>query len=167
MRTESNQRTAGAAFDERLRAAGAHRRLAPDPGYGGRPPVLLGTFIRRASSSQSPLYSGCPSVGIRHAAPLLLLSPPNPLRWALAGPPIKCPRCTGTAYSGITVAAGQLPGGDHRRTKQVGRHQAVCVRIQEPSNSDGKRPQWAENRRAHAQNLGRRNIPEVRRDTPP
>ena len=80
------------------------------------------------SSSQSALYSGRPSVGIRHVAPLLLLSPPNPLRWALAGPPIKCPRCTGTAYSGITVAAGQLPGGDHRRTKQVGRHQAVCNR---------------------------------------
>ena len=27
-------------------------------------------------------------MGIRHAAPLLLLSPPNPLRWALAGAPI-------------------------------------------------------------------------------
>ena len=156
MRTESNQRTAGAAFDERLRAAGAHRRLAPDPGYGGRPPVLLGTFIRRASSSQSPLYSGCPSVGIRHAAPLLLLSPPNPLRWALAGPPIKCPRCTGTAYSGITVAAGQLPGGDHRRTKQVGRHQAVCVRIQEPLNLDGNRPPWAESRTETSLDFARR-----------
>ena len=30
----------GAAFDERLRAAGAHRRLAPKPPfYGGRPPA--------------------------------------------------------------------------------------------------------------------------------
>ena len=65
-------------------------------------------------------------MGIRHAAPLLLLSPPNPLRWALAGTPIKCLRCTDTAYLGKTVAAGPP---DHRRTKQVGRHQAVCVRI--------------------------------------
>ena len=40
-RTESNQRCAGAAFDERLRAAGAHRRLAPDPAYEGRPPENL------------------------------------------------------------------------------------------------------------------------------
>ena len=67
----------GAAFDERLRAAGAHRRLAPKPPfYGGR------------SSSQSPLCSGHPSMGIHHVASLLLLSPPNPLRWALAGTPI-------------------------------------------------------------------------------
>ena len=41
------------------------------------------------SSSQSPLYSGRPSMGIRHTAPLLLLSPPNPLRWASAGTPIR------------------------------------------------------------------------------
>ena len=41
-----------------------------------------------SSSSQSPLYSGRPSVGIRHVASLPLLSPPNPLRWALAGAPI-------------------------------------------------------------------------------
>ncbi len=27
-------------------------------------------------------------MGIRHVASLLLLSPPNPLRWALAGTPI-------------------------------------------------------------------------------
>ena len=89
--------------------------------YGGRPPAFLGNFSRRAkpsrtfllapgaqtpSSSQSPLYSGRPSMGIRHVAPLLLLSPPNPLRWALAGTPIKCLRCTNTAWPGITVAGG-------------------------------------------------------------
>ena len=70
-------------------------------------------------------------MGIRHAAPLLLLSPPNPLRWALAGTPIKCLRCTSTACSGITVAAGQLRMHlpDYRRTKQVGTQEAVYVRI--------------------------------------
>ena len=61
-------------------------------------------------------------MGIRHAAPLLLLSPPNPLRWALAGAPIKCLRCTDTAYSGKTVAAGP---SDHCCTKQVGMQEAV------------------------------------------
>ena len=61
-----------------------------------------------SSSSQSPLCSGHPGMGIRHDAPLLLpipsvpsghlpltrgvgLSPPDPLRWAPAGAPF-CPR---------------------------------------------------------------------------
>ena len=101
-----------------------------------RPCVFLASGTQAPSSSQSPLYSGRPSVGIRHAAPLRLHSPPNPLRWALAGTLIKYLRCTDTAWLDITVAAG-LP--DHRRTKQVGRYQAVYVRIQEPSNLDGKR----------------------------
>ena len=83
-----------------------------------RPCVFLASGTQAPSSSQSPLYSGRPSVGIRHAAPLRLLSPPNPLRWALAGTLIKYLRCTDTAWLDITVAAG-LP--DHRRTKQIGR----------------------------------------------
>ena len=53
-----------------------------------RPDCLSCPGAQAPSSSQSPLYSGRPSMGIRHAAPLLLLSPPNPLRWALAGAPI-------------------------------------------------------------------------------
>ncbi len=36
-----------------------------------------GTWLTWASSTQSPLCSGRPSVGIRHAASLRLLSPPN------------------------------------------------------------------------------------------
>ena len=48
----------GAAFDERLRPAGAHRRLAPDPIYGG---CLTGGLVmtsRRAkTSSVIPLAS--------------------------------------------------------------------------------------------------------------
>ena len=119
-----------------LRRTPRHRRAfivtTPlDPRLRGTPSCFPGNFIRRASSSQSPLYSGCPSVGIRHAAPLLLLSPPNPLRWALAGTPIKCLRCTSTACSGITVAVGQLRMHlpDYRRTKQVGTQEAVYVRI--------------------------------------
>ena len=93
--------------------------------------VLLAPGTQAPSSSQSPLYSGRPNMGIRHVAPLLLLSPPNPLRWALAGTPIKCLRCTSTACSGITVAAGQLRMHllNYRCTKQVGMQEAVYVRI--------------------------------------
>mgnify|MGYP000117219334 FL=1 len=39
------------------------------------------------SSSQSPLPSGRPCVGIPPSAPLLLLSPTDPLRWARLGAP--------------------------------------------------------------------------------
>ena len=138
----------GAASGERLRAAGAHSHCPRTPGYGERPPVFLGTFIRRASSSQSPLYSGRPSMGIRHAAPLLLLPPPNPLRWASAGTPIMrffLPRehrpLPGQKFRSIravrtppSLAEPRWLGScwrqsDHRRTKQAGTHQAVCVRI--------------------------------------
>ena len=90
----------------------------------------------------------------------------KPLDFACRG---RCPHRPADHGPGPSLAVGAAISrpSNHHRTKQVGRHQAVCVRIREPSNSDGKRPQWAENRRAHAQNLGRRNIPEVRRDTPP
>ena len=87
------------AFAQRALIGG----FPPDPRYGGRSPEQL-AFASGGSEhntlrpscpgplgpllSQSPLYSGRPSVGIRHASPLLLLSPPNPLRWALAGTPI-------------------------------------------------------------------------------
>ena len=122
-RTESNQRCAkGCVSDERLRAAGVQSRPTPWTPITGdallriwhlRPAAPNHNILHPScrgplgpSSSQSPLYSGRPSVGIRHAAPLLLLSPPNPLRWALAGTPIKCLRCTNTAWPGITVAGG-------------------------------------------------------------
>ena len=92
----------GDGSDERLRAAGAHSHLSPGPpvtgaghfGWsiipGGQNQDLFSSYSRAtgSSSSQSPLYSGRPLVGIRHVASLLLLSPPNPLRWALAGAPI-------------------------------------------------------------------------------
>ena len=93
-------------------------------------------------------------MGIRHAAPLRLLSPPNPLRWALAGTLIKYLRCTDTAWLDITVAAG-LP--DHRRTKQVGMQEAVYDRVAMPSNLGGNRPQWAESRTETGLDFARRN----------
>ena len=126
-RTERNQRCAkGAPSMNTSPKAGVHRRRPPGPPATGdalledrhlrpaapntRPCVLLAPGTQAPSSSQSPLYSGRPSVGIRHVASLLLLSPPNPLRWALAGTPIKCLRCTDTAYIGGAVAAGQWMG---------------------------------------------------------
>ena len=145
--------------------------VAPQaPVYGGRPPkgwavssggqnqdrlILLASGALAPSSSQSPLYSGRPSVGIRHVASLRLLSPPNPLRWALAGTPIKYLRCTDTAYSGKAVAAGL---SDHRRTQQEWMYQAVYVRSQMLSNFDGKRPLWAEWRRETDLDFARRKL---------
>ena len=48
------------------------------------------TFQRRkvTASSQSPLCSGHPGLGIPHAAPLLLLSNHEPLRWVHGWGPI-------------------------------------------------------------------------------
>ena len=159
----------GDSFDERLRGAGAHRRRPPGPPATGdalqedrhlRPAapktrlcVLLAPGTQAPSSSQSPLYSRRPSVGIRHVASLLLLSPPNPLRWALAGTPIKCLRCTDTAYPGKTVAAGPP---DHRRTKQVGMHQAVCARVAMPSNFNRRKALWPESRTGTGLDFARR-----------
>ena len=73
-------------------------------------------------------------------------------------------RCTDTAYSGKTVAAGPP---DHCRTEQVGRHQAVYVRVQIPSNFDGKRPLWAEWRRETDLDFARRKHTYPQRDTLP
>ena len=46
---------------------------------------LPGNSAMSPASSQSPLRSGHPGVGVPRCAPLLLLSPRDPLRWALAG----------------------------------------------------------------------------------
>ncbi len=43
---------------------------------------------RQTASSQASYPSFCPLGGKSSVTPLLLLSPPNPLRWALAGAPI-------------------------------------------------------------------------------
>ena len=45
------------------------------------------TRLGPSSSSQAPYPSFCPLGGKSSVAPLLLLSPPNPLCWALAGAP--------------------------------------------------------------------------------
>ena len=62
-------------------------------------------------------------------------------------------RCTDTAYLGRAVAAGPP---NHRRTQQVGRHQAVSFRGAMPTNLDGSRPQWAESRRGTDLDFARR-----------
>ena len=97
----------GAAFDERLRAAGAHRRLAPKPPfYGRRPPegweVLSGGLRQDLASfllrGHRPLQGRNLEVSALYAHRLVWQSCGS---WAI----------------------------DDDRTKQVGRHQAVCVRI--------------------------------------
>ena len=52
--------------------------------------------------------------------------------WGLLGGNLKYLGCTDTAYTGKARIAGQSLGHlpDDCRTKQVGTHQAVCVRMQ-------------------------------------
>ena len=89
----------GTTFDERLCAAGAHRRLVPEPLFTGD--ALLSDRRILSAARRQDLWSFLP----RGHRPL-------------PGENLKCLRCTDTAYLGITVAAGL---SDHRRTQQVGR----------------------------------------------
>ena len=84
--------------------AGVHSHHPPwTPVYGGRHPEDLA--FASGGSEHMTLRSSC-------------LGPQGPIWLEIK----KCLRCTDTAWLDITVAAG-LP--DHRRTKQVGGHQAV------------------------------------------
>ena len=128
-RSERHERIAGgwlpvSAFAERALTV----ILPPDPRLRGTPSCFPGNFIRRAKSGQAD--SSC-------------LGGTGPYKVELW----KCLRCTSTACSGITVAAGQLRVHllNYRRTKQVGMQEAVCVRMEALLNFDGNRPQWAEN----------------------
>ena len=85
----------GDSFDERLRAAGAHRRRPPGPPVTGD--ALLKDRHLRSAGKTRPDYLSCPG-------------PLGPVWLKIK----KSPRCTDTAYSGITVAAGQLLGASAR-----------------------------------------------------
>ena len=64
-RSERNQRIAGAAFGEHLRAAGAHRRLAPDPILRGRVPSV-GTEIPAVLRFDHAFFSSRPTGACFH-----------------------------------------------------------------------------------------------------
>ena len=71
------------------------------------------TFQRRkvTASSQSPLCSGHPGLGIPHAAPLLLLSNHEPLRWVHGWGPIAGLRARTRESRAVSLAfpAGAVP----------------------------------------------------------
>ena len=73
------------------------------------------TFQRRkvTASSQSPLCSGHPGLGIPHAAPLLLLSNHEPLRWVHGWAPIAGLRARTQESCAVSLAfpAGAVPSG--------------------------------------------------------
>ena len=115
------------------------------PGYGGRPPG--GWALASGGSEHKTLRFSC-------------LGGTGPYKVKIW----KYLRCTNTAYLGKTVTAGP---SDHRRTKQVGAHQAAYDRGQKLANFDGTRPQWAERRGVHGQNLGRRKRGGDQRDPLP
>ena len=73
------------------------------------------TFQRRkvAASSQSPLCSGHPGLGIPHAAPLLLLSNHEPLRWVHGWGPIAGLRARTQESCAVSssIPSGAVPSG--------------------------------------------------------
>ena len=73
------------------------------------------TFQRRkvAASSQSPLCSGHPGLGIPHAAPLLLLSNHEPLRWVHGWGPVAGLRARTQESCAVSLAfpSGAVPSG--------------------------------------------------------
>ena len=73
------------------------------------------TFQRRkvAASSQSPLCSGHPGLGIPHAAPLLLLSNHEPLRWVHGWGPVAGLRARTQESRAVSLAipTGAVPSG--------------------------------------------------------
>ena len=115
------------------------------PVYGGRPPERWA--LASGGSGHKTLHLSC-------------LGPQGPTGAEIK----KCLHCTNTAYLGKTVAAGP---SDHRRTEQVGTQEAVYDRGQNLANFDGNRPQWAEWRGTHSQNLGRRKGVGGQRDPLP
>ena len=66
-----------------------------------------------AASSQSPLCSGHPGLGIPHAAPLLLLSNHEPLRWVHGWGPIAGlqARTQGSCAVSSAIPPGAVPSG--------------------------------------------------------
>ena len=83
----------------------------------------------------------------------------------------RCPHRPADHHQGHIEAAYPSAGAasrrprDHARTKRVGRHQAVYVSVQAPTNFDGTRPQWAERRKTSHSDFARRNGP-IRRSNP-
>ena len=73
------------------------------------------TFQRRnvTASSQSPLCSGHPGLGIPHAAPLLLLSNHEPLRWVHGWGPIASLRARTQESCAVSssIPSGAVPSG--------------------------------------------------------
>ena len=73
------------------------------------------TFQRRkvTASSQSPLCSGHPGLGIPHAAPLLLLSNHEPLRWVHGWAPIAGLRARTQESCAVSssIPSGAVPSG--------------------------------------------------------
>ena len=139
------KRHQGASFDEHLACAGAHRRCPLDPRLRRTPSWKMGTCVRRLRTQD--LASFLP----RGHRPL---QGRNLKVSALYAHHLVWQSCGSRAI-------------DDDRTKQVGAHQAVYDREQKLANFDGNRPQWAEWRGVHGQNLGRRKRVRGQRDPLP
>ena len=95
-----------ASLQKELAAAAAKSLFC----YRGCSACGRATFQRRkvTASSQSPLCSGHPGLGIPHAAPLLLLSNHEPLRWVHGWGPIAGLRARTQESCAVSLA---IPAG--------------------------------------------------------
>ena len=141
---KGTKKAPGAFFDEHSAYAGVHRRRPLDPRFTGVLYWEPSTCVRRLRTQDHAFFlpRGHWPLPVQNLVEKCVEMTPPPL-----------------AKPGRLVRScwPRLP--DHARTEQVGRHQAVYVRIQRPSNLYGSRPQWAEMRRTHGQILGPPEFP--------
>ena len=103
---KGTKKTPGAASGEHLAGGGAHSHCPLDPHLRGRPPE--GVALASGGSEHKTLRPTC-------------LGPLGPARWKLK-------LCALYVHRLLWHNCGSCRVRDHRRTKQVGRYQAVCDR---------------------------------------
>ena len=115
------KRHQGTSFDEHPACAGVHRRRPLDPRLRGTPSSEIPVTFRRPKTR-----------------PCFLLAPGTqaPTKWKFGS--IRAVRTPPTWAKPWQLGSCRVR--DHRRTKQVGRHQAVYDRGQTLANFDGKGP---------------------------
>ena len=140
----------GDGSDERLRAAGAHSHLSPGPPLRGTPACGIDYDLPAGKDKicDPPCLGPLGPTNCKFERYTVEITPPTLAKpWQLS-----------------ICGKHSL---DHRRTKQVGKHQAACVSVAMPSNFDGSRPLWAENRTETGLDFARRKRRKTQRDTLP
>ena len=131
------------------RNAGVHSRPTPRPPFTGDA-LLEDRLLRPAAPKTRPC--------LLHA----------PAHWGLPRLKLAAFCAERTPPSAVKLWwLGSCRVPDHRCTKQVGTHQAVCVSAQCLTNFNSSRPQWAESRTKADLDFARRGLHKAQRDTLP